>query len=105
MLAKLSEYAVLGRPIFDKAVRHSYVILFTSHTIMHEPSANQNRLDSEKCDTQHFKERKKTVIYHTRMTPIGSGYLLNKTDIYLIMKRNKHLYMHVFNLDMTSKYC
>lgn len=55
---------------------------------MHEPSANQNRLDSEKCDTQHFKERnptrwknslydrKKTVIYHTRMTPIGSGYLL-----------------------------
>lgn len=96
---KLSEYAVLGRPIFDKAVRHSYVILFTSHTIMHEPSANQNRLDSEKCDTQHFKERnptrwknslydrKKTVIYHTRMTPIGSGYLLNKTDIYLIMKR------------------
>lgn len=114
---KLSEYAVLGRPIFDKAVRHSYVILFTSHTIMHEPSANQNRLDSEKCDTQHFKERnptrwknslydrKKTVIYHTRMTPIGSGYLLNKTDIYLIMKRNKHLYMHVFNLDMTSKYC
>lgn len=114
---KLSEYAVLGRPIFDKAVRHSYVILFTSHTIMHEPSANQNRLDSEKCDTQHFKERnptrwknslydrKKTVIYHTRMTPIGSGYLLNKTDIYLIMKRNKHLYMHVFNLDMTFKYC
>lgn len=48
---------------------------------------------------------RKTVIYHTRMTPIGSGYLLNKTDIYLIMKRNKHLYMHVFNLDMTSKYC
>lgn len=47
----LSEYAVLVQPIFDKAVRHSYVILFTSRTndtIKQEPSANQHRLDSVK---------------------------------------------------------
>lgn len=40
-----------------------------------------------------------------RMMLIGFGYLLNKIDIYLIMKRNKYLYMYVFNFDMIFKYC